>query len=918
MMGLDLLPYLEDHCCLVAHNTVVFKLKLKYTDDLSIQDKSALLKCVSRQAAHDQLEQVLRAVLYILERDGQVSPIQTKDFVVHTKTIPWALANKIEFLVDGRSMHCYHDCLTFEVHCKQSSGVSTPSDTSICSKKRKPEEKTASSKGEHLLHDYSKPGSSVKNSQNNDASNKDRSLKASERTTRAGQHSKEMSASVIGDLHPQQKDTSQVDMYGIRTRSTAKNLALQSSEKGVGAVNTSANSQEKVRLRKHKSVPGNETLPTSSPKTKRKRSSETKENHLSKNLYGNSKDQEQNSPKMHAEKSKQAGLLNEGRNLDVLSAAYNPKSNTLKNAKDRGGLSKSVAIASQDVLEIDQETQNDNVVTKVALDCIKRYRHQRTQSLKCNTDTAASDTEMVRVNCPQKQQFSQSSLNYLEMQDTDIVEIYDNGSIISPSYTYGVHRSKRNNDSPLYLETNQKKHENANKTQETFNQSNSKICTPKKKLYSTRSDFVSLEDGSVSKRVKTACISEQSKTPIPLHRQNLNRVRKLRKERLIQSSCANGSVDIQRSPVDRHKHFGTDVIEQYKKTLAKGHSTQTKLAEQLGNGTTATADKVDLALEGHQSRGAKRISTCTQKNQRSEEGLSPPGKVSLQRKDQFSQPENSLHYSMNTSNNCVPYEIVRLDTTGKKKICSPFWINKEKAKMNSSEFSEESTEFSDINTACRGKRQNTVSQKNFEETFKSRSDSKLSRRQRRNEERMSSSTSYTKGSSVSSSPTLRPRRRGLHNKSRTGSSFSLSQNRTKRKSVRIVNVPMSTTRKKNLRLARNRLLTAKDGVWLLNSGQKKANVEANPNSRSHASKKRKQESRSSMQSVAEFTPSTTSEKLQMSTSSSSLSTPIISAPPGTSTNTDGDDHQEQEMPRADRPSKFWQVMSYFFKTKGNE
>lgn len=105
-MGLDIFPLLQNHTCLILYNNTVFKLKLEYKE-VSQQKKETFACAVSEQAAHSQIEDVCRAVLYIIEREKELSPLQTNNFIIYPEVHQWPLVNKVRFIVDGQQLSSY-------------------------------------------------------------------------------------------------------------------------------------------------------------------------------------------------------------------------------------------------------------------------------------------------------------------------------------------------------------------------------------------------------------------------------------------------------------------------------------------------------------------------------------------------------------------------------------------------------------------------------------------------------------------------------------------------------------------------------------------------------------------------------------------------------------------------------------------
>ncbi|BFZ23651.1 hypothetical protein BsWGS_26690 [Bradybaena similaris] len=128
-MGLDTFPLLQDQTVLFVYKNTVFKLKLDY-QHVSQQMKEAFAEVVSERAAHCQIEDVCRALLYNIEREEPISPIQSEHFVIYPEVHRWPLANKVQFFVHGKQLSCHRDLILLKLYCKSIS-LSVPDQNQI-------------------------------------------------------------------------------------------------------------------------------------------------------------------------------------------------------------------------------------------------------------------------------------------------------------------------------------------------------------------------------------------------------------------------------------------------------------------------------------------------------------------------------------------------------------------------------------------------------------------------------------------------------------------------------------------------------------------------------------------------------------------------------------------------------------------
>ncbi|KAK3589510.1 hypothetical protein CHS0354_041630 [Potamilus streckersoni] len=97
-MPLSTYPFLKDDTRLILHKDTVFKVKVKYVDFKIIKNVNFPF---TEQAAHQQIEQVLRAVFYADERNSDLKPILTEHLLITPVKVPWKAARYFGFKKDG-------------------------------------------------------------------------------------------------------------------------------------------------------------------------------------------------------------------------------------------------------------------------------------------------------------------------------------------------------------------------------------------------------------------------------------------------------------------------------------------------------------------------------------------------------------------------------------------------------------------------------------------------------------------------------------------------------------------------------------------------------------------------------------------------------------------------------------------------
>ncbi|CAL1528643.1 unnamed protein product [Lymnaea stagnalis] len=111
------IPVLGNHVKLLKHRNYVYKIKFKYKK--IIKDKKAALLNIVSASAGQQMEDVLRAVLYRIDSNMVQIPIQSENFIFYPQILPWPLGQQVMFTVRGKSFNCNPQLILLDVVCKE-------------------------------------------------------------------------------------------------------------------------------------------------------------------------------------------------------------------------------------------------------------------------------------------------------------------------------------------------------------------------------------------------------------------------------------------------------------------------------------------------------------------------------------------------------------------------------------------------------------------------------------------------------------------------------------------------------------------------------------------------------------------------------------------------------------------------------
>ncbi|KAK6177680.1 hypothetical protein SNE40_015733 [Patella caerulea] len=97
-MSMKMFNFLQEDTRLFKFQNCIYKIKVLYEDEKNIGD---IIPDFSQKDASEDLENVIRAVLYVLERKGDFKMIITEIFIVTVKIKPWKASQKIGFKKNG-------------------------------------------------------------------------------------------------------------------------------------------------------------------------------------------------------------------------------------------------------------------------------------------------------------------------------------------------------------------------------------------------------------------------------------------------------------------------------------------------------------------------------------------------------------------------------------------------------------------------------------------------------------------------------------------------------------------------------------------------------------------------------------------------------------------------------------------------
>ncbi|XP_050412116.2 uncharacterized protein LOC126826998 [Patella vulgata] len=97
-MTTKMFNFLKEDTRLFKFQNCIYKIKVLYDDEKNLAD---IVPNFSQKDASEDLENVVRAVLYVLERKGDFKMIVTERFIVTVKIKPWKASQKIGFKKNG-------------------------------------------------------------------------------------------------------------------------------------------------------------------------------------------------------------------------------------------------------------------------------------------------------------------------------------------------------------------------------------------------------------------------------------------------------------------------------------------------------------------------------------------------------------------------------------------------------------------------------------------------------------------------------------------------------------------------------------------------------------------------------------------------------------------------------------------------
>ena len=104
-MGLAVFPFLLDNTRLVLHEDCLYKVKVKYNQETF---KDVTIHSLTVIQAHREIEQCIKALLYILKTNGTFKPILTPCLVISPRKVSWDFPQKYAqyvFQQNGKVLH---------------------------------------------------------------------------------------------------------------------------------------------------------------------------------------------------------------------------------------------------------------------------------------------------------------------------------------------------------------------------------------------------------------------------------------------------------------------------------------------------------------------------------------------------------------------------------------------------------------------------------------------------------------------------------------------------------------------------------------------------------------------------------------------------------------------------------------------
>ncbi|KAK7476537.1 hypothetical protein BaRGS_00032217 [Batillaria attramentaria] len=102
-------PLLVDETRLIKHKDCLYKVKLAYKN---IPADSPIDGPGVSAALQSELEEVLRAVVYMVQNDKPMVVVQTQNFYVATSLKPWRAQQKLSFCQHGKAVEAYDNVIT--------------------------------------------------------------------------------------------------------------------------------------------------------------------------------------------------------------------------------------------------------------------------------------------------------------------------------------------------------------------------------------------------------------------------------------------------------------------------------------------------------------------------------------------------------------------------------------------------------------------------------------------------------------------------------------------------------------------------------------------------------------------------------------------------------------------------------------
>ncbi|ESO90472.1 hypothetical protein LOTGIDRAFT_233761 [Lottia gigantea] len=128
-MAFSMINFLKEDVRLMKYENQIYKIKISFEEEQKLAD---FVPKFSQKEAHQELEQVIRAVLCAVDKKQNLNKIQSDKFVVNVKTKPWGTSQKLGFRQNGMQVPSYPFMIILNVTVKDLDEDDVSIDEEIC------------------------------------------------------------------------------------------------------------------------------------------------------------------------------------------------------------------------------------------------------------------------------------------------------------------------------------------------------------------------------------------------------------------------------------------------------------------------------------------------------------------------------------------------------------------------------------------------------------------------------------------------------------------------------------------------------------------------------------------------------------------------------------------------------------------